>query len=60
VNILQQAIDEAKLEALRAATGAGTAALDQGAFKEFADAPALIAHLDTIADAALGDAEGPR
>jgi antitoxin ParD1/3/4 len=43
-----------KLACLRAAALVGTLALDRGAFKEFADASALIGHLDKLADAALG------
>jgi len=39
-----------KLEALRAAVDLGLAALDRGAFKEFADASAMVAHLNDLAD----------
>lgn len=42
--------EAAKLEALRAAARLGMDALDRGAFKEFKDAPSLIAHLNGIAD----------
>ena len=38
-----------KLAALRAAAQQGIAALDRGAFKEFADASALVAHLNGLA-----------
>ena len=38
-----------KLQALRAAAKEGIAALDRGAFKEFADASALVAHLNGLA-----------
>jgi len=49
-------VEEAtKLEALRAAAQIGTSALDRGEFKEFADASALIVHLNKIAD----DFSGP-
>jgi antitoxin ParD1/3/4 len=47
-----------KLETLRAAAQLGTASLDRGEFKEFADASALIAHLNNIGDKALSDPEG--
>ena len=40
--------DAAKLEGLRAAALAGVSALDRGAFKEFTDAAALRAHLETL------------
>lgn len=40
----REAEDAAKLEALRAA------AFDRGAFEEFADAAALVAHLNELAD----------
>ncbi|HMK90188.1 MAG TPA: type II toxin-antitoxin system ParD family antitoxin [Methylocystis sp.] len=44
-------VEEAqKIEALRAAARLGATALEQGRFKEFADAPSLIAHLNRIAD----------
>jgi antitoxin ParD1/3/4 len=52
-------IEEArKLETLRAAAKLGSAALDRGAFKEFADASALTAYLDTIADRPTSGAGG--
>lgn len=52
-------VEEAtKLEALRAAAHIGLAAIDRGEFKEFADASALVAHLNTVADEALADAGG--
>ena len=44
--------DAAKLEGLRAAALVGLSALDRGAFKEFADAPALRAHLQSLGDLA--------
>lgn len=53
----REAEEAAKLEALRAAARLGAGALDRGEFKEFADASALIVHLNTIADAAISDAE---
>jgi antitoxin ParD1/3/4 len=50
-------VDEAtKLEALRGAADLGLAALERGAFKQFADASLLIAHLNRVADETLGDA----
>jgi antitoxin ParD1/3/4 len=50
-------VDEAtRLEALRTAADLGTDALDRGAFKQFADASSLIAHLSRVADKTLGDA----
>ena len=42
--------ETAKLKALRAAARLGISALDRGEFKEFADASALVAHLDELAD----------
>ncbi|HXY57828.1 MAG TPA: type II toxin-antitoxin system ParD family antitoxin [Methylocystis sp.] len=45
----REAEEAAKLEALRAAAQVGFSALDRGEFKEFTDAPALIAHLNGIA-----------
>jgi hypothetical protein len=42
--------DAQKLEALRAAVDLGLAALDRGAFKEFADASAMVAHLNDLAN----------
>ncbi len=51
-------VDEAtKLEALRSAADLGIAALERGAFKQFADASSLVAHLDKVADEALGVAQ---
>ncbi len=50
-------VDEAtKLEALRTAADLGTAAVERGEFKQFADTSSLIAHLNKVADKALGDA----
>lgn len=46
-----------KLEALRAAAHAGIAALDRGAFKEFADASALVAHLNGLASRVVAGEE---
>ncbi len=44
-------VEEAtKLETLRAAAQLGVSALDRGEFKEFADASALLAHLNKLAD----------
>ena len=54
-----QEVEEAtKLETLRAAAHLGAGALDRGAFKEFADASALVAHLDNVAARALSGPEG--
>ena len=51
-------VDEAgKLAALRSAADLGVAALDRGAFKQFADASSLITHLNAVADAVPGVAE---
>ncbi len=50
-------VDEAtKLEALRGAADLGLAALERGAFKQFADASSLIAHLNKVAEVTLDDA----
>ena len=44
-------VEEAtKLETLRAAAQLGVSALERGEFKEFADASALLAHLNKLAD----------
>ena len=49
-------VEEAtKLEALRAAAQVGVSALDHGEFKEFADASALVAHLNEVGAAAISD-----
>jgi antitoxin ParD1/3/4 len=48
-----------KLEAIRAAVDLGLAALDRGAFKEFADASAAIAHLNDLADQQLAGTREP-
>ncbi|MDR3423753.1 MAG: type II toxin-antitoxin system ParD family antitoxin [Alphaproteobacteria bacterium] len=53
----REAEEAAKLKALRAAAQVGVKALDRGEFKKFDDASELIAHLDTLADAALSSAE---
>jgi antitoxin ParD1/3/4 len=43
-------VEEAtKLEALRSAAMVGVSALERGAFKSFADASGLVAHLDAVA-----------
>jgi antitoxin ParD1/3/4 len=52
----REAEEAAKLEALRAAAEIGVAALERGAFKEFDDAAALVAHLDKVADRAVSGA----
>ncbi len=44
---------EARLDALRAAAGAGVAALDRGDFKEFSDTRSLNIYLDGLADKVL-------
>ena len=50
-------VEEAsKLEALRAAAKLGASALDLGAFIEFADASALVAHLNKVADETMSGA----
>ena len=50
-------VEEAtKLEALRAAAQLGVSALDRGEFREFADASALVAHLDKVADGTMSAA----
>lgn len=46
----REAEEASKLEALRMAAQHGASAFERGAFKEFADASALVAHLDKIAD----------
>jgi antitoxin ParD1/3/4 len=44
-------VEEAtKIENLRAAAQQGVSALDRGEFKEFADASALLPHLNKLAD----------
>ncbi len=44
-------VEEAtKLESLRATAQLGVSALERGEFKEFADASALVAHLNKLAD----------
>ncbi len=53
----REAEEAAKLSALRAAAQIGVAALDRGEFKEFADAPALAAHLDKLGKAAISGPE---
>jgi antitoxin ParD1/3/4 len=52
-------VEEAtKLETLRATAHLGVSALDRGEFKEFADASALVAHLNKVADDVASGAEG--
>jgi antitoxin ParD1/3/4 len=52
-------VEEAtKLETLRATAHLGVSALDRGEFKEFADASALVAHLNKLADDVASGAEG--
>ncbi|MBY6242487.1 type II toxin-antitoxin system ParD family antitoxin [Methylosinus sp. Sm6] len=46
----RESLEAAKLEALRTAARTGAAAFDRGAFTEFADVAALVAHLDELAD----------
>jgi len=53
----REAQEAAKLEALRAAAQVGFSALDRGEFKEFADASALIAHLDRLAEGVVSRAK---
>lgn len=49
-------VDEAtKLDALQTAADLGIAAIERGAFKQFADASSLSAHLGAVADKTLGD-----
>jgi antitoxin ParD1/3/4 len=48
----------AKLEALRAAAQLGISDLDRGEFKEFADASALVTHLNKLADTVLSGTRG--
>jgi antitoxin ParD1/3/4 len=52
-------VEEAtKLEALRAAAHLGASALERGEFKEFADASALVAHLNKLGDDIAPGTEG--
>jgi antitoxin ParD1/3/4 len=52
-------VEEAtKLETLRATAHLGVSALDRGEFKEFADASALVVHLNSLADDVASGAEG--
>jgi antitoxin ParD1/3/4 len=48
-----EAEEAAKLQALRAAAQTGAAAIERGEFKEFADASALVVHLNAMANAAI-------
>jgi antitoxin ParD1/3/4 len=50
----REAEDNAKLEALRQAAQTGIAAIERGDYVEFSDAASLKAHLNSVADAALG------
>lgn len=50
----REAEDAAKLEALRQAASLGVSTLERGEFKEFADASALTAHLNNVADQITG------
>jgi antitoxin ParD1/3/4 len=54
----REAEEAAKLNALRAAAFLGASALERGEFKEFADASALVAHLNKLADDVASGAEG--
>ena len=49
----REAEDAARLQALREAAGVGLAALERGAFAEFAEPSRLVAHLNEVADRAL-------
>ena len=52
-------VEEAtKLEALRDAAKLGLSAFDRGEFEQFADASALVAHLNKIADDVAAGGEG--
>jgi antitoxin ParD1/3/4 len=52
-------VDQAsKLQALRTAADLGIADLERGAFKQFADASSLTAHLNEVANQALVDVVG--
>src|ERR1700677_2984448 len=54
-------VEEArKLEALRAAADLGISALNRGEFKDFADASAVIAHLNKLADRQLAGGPEPK
>ena len=48
----REAEQTAKLDALRAAVGIGTAALDRGDYIEFSDESAMATHLDSLASKA--------
>ena len=54
----REAEDTAKLQALRDAAGAGIAAIDRGAFKEFSEAKSFDTYLNGIADELLGSGAG--
>jgi antitoxin ParD1/3/4 len=51
----REAEDAAKLVALREAAAVGIAALESGAYKEFADAEQLTAYLEKLADRVLNE-----
>lgn len=51
------ALDDAKLDALRAAANLGALAIERREFKEFSDAATLTAHLDALADYSLSGSE---
>jgi len=50
--------DAARIERLRGMAREGIAAIDRGDFQTFADARALVAHLNTVADEVLTRAGG--
>lgn len=53
----REVAEATKLAALQAAAEIGTQALDRGAFREFTDASAMVAHLNQVADKALAGPE---
>jgi antitoxin ParD1/3/4 len=53
----REAEDAAKLDTLRAAAHTGLAALERGAYEDFADSTALTTHLDKIAAKAIATAK---
>jgi antitoxin ParD1/3/4 len=54
----REAEEAARLEALREAARVGVAALERGAYREFADLDELRAHLDRVAERAIAGARG--
>ncbi|HLW93161.1 MAG TPA: type II toxin-antitoxin system ParD family antitoxin [Roseiarcus sp.] len=52
----REAEEAAKLDALRAAARLGAEALDRGRFKEFANAEAMAAHLNDLAERVRAEA----